>query len=367
MDIFKLKNPTHPLKMEQGEIINDLKSKLWIERYRPAGEFKLVADAKSGIRERLPVGSFISHTDTAEVMIVEDHEINDDRDTESDISVTGRGFDTYLSQRVVGSNVTFPVSTGVSDLQLAAGYTWVQAQDLLRFHIYASSLIDDDNALPYVQIFHDVPGVGTSVARSIKEGDLHVRLLELLEVDQLGVKIARPGLWYPASGADLSLVIHKGVDRTASVVFSYSTGEIQSADYLWSNRKVKNAAVISGKWVKTFVSIGGTGYDRRVMHVDASDIDNSLSAAPTGITLTNIIAYMQYRGFLALAAQKDVVLVKAEPAKETGSMKYRDDFNVGDRIMVSGDHDQAAPMIVSEYVEIEDENGVVGYPTLVAP
>lgn len=367
MDIFKFKNPTYPFKMEQGEIINDLKSKLWIERYRPAGEFKLIAEARSGIKEKLPIGSFISHTNTSEVMIVEDHEINDDRDKETEIAVTGRGLETYFSNRVVGSNVTFPVSTGVKDYPIAAGYSWVQARDLLQSHIYASILIDDDNAIYHTLVFHDVPGTGTSVARSIKEGDLYVRFLELLENDQLGVKIARPGSWYPASTTSLSVVIHKGVDRTDDVVFSYDSGEIKSADYLWSNRKIKTAAVISGKWVKTFYSIGGVGYNRRVMYVDASDIDNSLTAAPTGATLTNIVNYMQYRGWLALMAQKDVVLVKAEPDKETGNMKYRDDFNVGDLIMVSGDYSEATAMVVSEYVEIEDENGFTGYPTLSMP
>lgn len=367
MDIFRFHNPTHPLKMEQGEVINDIKSKMWIERFRPAGEFKIVAEARSGIREKLPIGSFISHIDTSEVMIVENHEINDDRDKETEISVTGRGFESYFSNRVVGSNVTFPVTTGVKDFALGVNYSWLQAKYLLEHHLLASLLLDDDNALPYFTVLNEASGAGVSVDRSVPEGDLYDRLVELLEIDQLGIKIARPGPWYPASGVNLSAVIHKGTDRSADVVFSYDTGEIARADYLWSNKKAKNAAVISGKWVKTFITLGNVEYDRRVMYIDASDIDNSLTAPPTGGTLTSIVNYMQYRGYVALAAQKDVTLVNAEPAEQGGRMKYRDDFFVGDTIMVSGDYEEATAMLVTEYVEYEDENGVGGYPTLIIP
>ncbi len=42
MDIFKFINPVHPTKLDQGQLINGLKSKLWIERYRDvSNEFEL--------------------------------------------------------------------------------------------------------------------------------------------------------------------------------------------------------------------------------------------------------------------------------------------------------------------------------------
>ena len=150
-------------------------------------------------------------------------------------------------------------------------------------------------------------------------------------------------------------------------MFSYDTGEIVSADYLWSNKKLKNAAMISGKWVQTVVNPTDAGYARRMMYVDATDIDQAFTVAPstsTSPTLAAIVAAMQQRGREALAAQNNIALTKAEVTKQSTLAKYRVDFDVGDYIMVSGDYNEAAPMRVSEYVEIEDSTGESGYPTL---
>lgn len=366
MDIFKFHNPTSPTKMERGEIINGIKSKLWIERFRPAGEFKLVADVRTGIKETLPIGTFISHVDTSEVMIVEDHEINDDRDEQSLISITGRGFESFFENRVVGSNRLLPHSSGVTDYTLAAGYTGIQARDLIRNHIYASLLIDDDNEIPFVEVIDQAGAVGTSIQRTIKQGELYARLMEVLEINNLGIRIFRPGPSSPLTpgDVDLAVVIHKGTDRSADLVFSYDTGEIKKADYLWSSRKLKNCALVSGKWVQVLVDNAATGMNRRMMFVDASDIDNTYSTAPTSTNLTNVQNAMQQRGILALAGQKSIDITNIEVSKETGRAVYRRDYEVGDTIMVDGEYNATATRVVSEYVEIEDENGALGYPTL---
>jgi len=366
MDIIKFNSPTSPTKLERGEVVNGLKSKLWVERYAVAGEFKLIASAESDILTRLPVGTLISHVDTTEVMIVEDHEIDDDRSTETEIVITGRGFETFFINRIVGSNKTFPTSNGIIDYTLAANETWDQAVVMLNDHLSTASLIDDNNAIEYLTCLTDIVGAGTSVSRSIKRGDLYSELLKLLSVDDLGIKVIRPGVWSPlAPGSpNMAALIHKGADRSDSVVFSYDTGEIEKAGYLWSNRPLRNTVLVSGKWVETLVTTTKNFYERRMMYLNASDIDNSYSAAPTGSALTDIIAAMQERGKAALAAQKQVALTKAEISKDTVRAAYRQDYDVGDIVMVAGDYNAASKMRISEYVESEDENGSVGYPTL---
>lgn len=366
MDIIRFHNPTSATKMERGEIINGLKSKLWIERYDKAGEFKLVAPASSGMRELLPIDSFISHVDAHEIMIVENHEISDQKDKEDEIIITGRGYETFLDNRIVGSNKTFPTSGTIVEYALTAGYTWNQIVTLLSDHLLPAGLIDDNYQIPYLSISTDVAGTGVSEARTVKRGSLYSRMLELMEVDYLGIKIVRPGPWSPlAPGSpNVALVIHKGVDRSDQVVYSYDTGEIESADYLWSNKLFKNTAYVSGKWVETVVTTAATGYARRMMQVDASDIDNEYATAPAGGTLTTVVAKMQQRGLEALAAQHEIALTKAEVSKDTNQSSYRTDFNVGDIITVQANYNEASAMRISEYVEIEDENGRSGYPTL---
>lgn len=366
MDIFKFNSPIAPTKLEQGEIINGLKSKMWVERYSQAGEFKLVANVSTGLRESLPIGSFISHVDTPEIMIVENHEISQRSEGEPEITITGRGFETYFSNRIVGSNKAFPTSNGITDFSLAADETWDQAVTLINEHILESELLDPDDAIPYVQVITDVTGTGTVAARALKRGDLYTRLLEILNVDLLGIKAYRPGAWSPlAPGSpDIAVLIHVSEDKSSEVIFSHQSGEIENADYLWSNRKEKNAVIVSGRWVEIMLIGTETEYSRRVMHVEASDIDNSYTVAPTGQDLTDVINLMEQRGLEALASQIDLSLTKAEVSRENQSSVYRVDYNVGDIITVHGDYNESSLFMVAEYVEIEDQNGKIGYPTL---
>jgi hypothetical protein len=61
-----------------------------------------------------------------------------------------------------------------------------------------------------------------------------------------------------------------------------------------------------------------------------------------------------------------VAIIKAEPTKESTLHKYREHYEVGDVVTVSGAYSEVTTMRISEYVEIEDENGESGYPTLAA-
>lgn len=366
MDIFKFSNPTSPTKMERAEIINGLTSKMWIERYLREGEFTLTAPASSGIREKLPTGSFISHVNSTEIMIVENHEINDSQGNESIVTVTGRGFETYFENRVVGANKSFPVWGTLTDYNLPSGLIWDQAVLMISDHILAANLLDDNDALPYISVLSAVSASGSSVPRTVGRGNLYDKLMALLGIENVGIKVIRPGPWSPlAPGSpNVAVVMHLGVDRTDQVIFSYDTGEIQSADYLWSNKKFKNAALVTGKWVETSVLPVAVEYGRRWMFVSATDIDEGYTTVPSGASLTAVIAAMQQRGTEALASQNEIALTKAQVSKEAAKSIYRTDFDVGDIITVSGDYNEVSAMRVSEYVEIEDQTGESGYPTL---
>lgn len=366
MDLFKFTNPNAPTKMEQGQVINGLTSKMWIERYLKNGEFTLVAPADAGIQDVLPVGTFISHMGTTEIMIVENHEIQDDQGAESALTITGRGLETYFENRVVNTNRSFPVVAGLVEYSLAADFTWNQAVQLLSDHLLAANLLDDNNAFPYTNIQTTVPGSGTSIARTIPRGDLYTALLNLLMIDKLGIKVIRPGPWSPLGGAspNIDIVIHQGVDRTGTVIFSHDSGEVLTSDYLWSIRNLKNAALVTGQWVEVEVVPAAVGYDRRWMFISATDIDQAQTVAPTGATLTAIRNAMTQRGTDALLGQNMLQLTKAQLTKEATKAVYRVDYDVGDLITIFGDYNTATTRRVTEYVEIEDANGESSYPTL---
>lgn len=369
MDLFRFTNPTAPTLMERGELLNGFTSKMWIERYSEAGEFTLVAPVSSGMKEKLPIGSFISHTNTPEIMIVENQEIKDDSGKEPVITITGRGFETFLENRIIGSNITVPAVFKIGDYPLTNGYTWQQITALIRFHIDATYLIDDDNALPYVVVntISTPAGAFSTRNRKIKRDTLYKSVLDLLAIDDLGIKVVRPGTrWVlPNRTQNVVLGLHVGVDRTQEVAFSYESGEVINANYLWSNKQFKNAAFISGTWIQTSVKTPDKGINRRWLYVDATEIDEEFDTLPAGgAGLDPYIQAMQQKGLEALMSYNDIALINADVSKSGIKSKYRVDFDVGDYITVHGDYNESSIMRVTEYVEIEDENGESGYPTL---
>lgn len=365
MDIFKFRNPTDATQMEQGEIINNLKSKLWIERYEVAGEFKLVADISTGIKSTLPIGTFISHTDTQEVMVVEDHEINDSKSKRTEISITGRSFETVLDQRVVGAKKTLPKPTGGwEDFQVSPTTPWGQILTLINVH--AGSTAGDDE-IPHLYVTDEIDDTTPVLSYTrFKLGSLYNAVVEILRAYDLGIRVIRPGPWRPAGATvdQISLVTHQGVDRSSEVVFNHDTGEIETADYLWSNRNDKNTALVHGMWVGALVTTGPVGIERRVLHVDASNLDNKYaSPGPTGAELTTIIAEMQQRGLEALNLYNKTAITHAEVSKEGTRAKYREDYYLGDTVAVIGEYNESAVTRIKEHVEIEDETGLHAYPT----
>jgi len=374
MDIFVFTNPTAETLMEQGEYIDKITSKTWIERFRDAGEFTLVAPVSSGIKEKLPLGSFISHTDSTEIMIVENHEINEDStsSTEPDITVTGRSLETFLENRIVGANIFLPFSGTVGDKTFDADWTWNQAVALISDGILSSSLVDSNFVVPYIEVISYTPGIsgGTNAARSFPIGTTYAALTNLLAIDNLGIRTVRP-----VSGSDgnTKLVVHNGIDKTSDIVFSFNSGQVLTADYLWSNKTFKNSALVYGKWVIVSVNPSAVGYDRKMMLVDASDLDNALTEVPTGDALSYLEVAMTLRGTEALNSQTNVEISKVEISKDGTRYRnmdgtffeYRKDFNLGDFVTVQGDYHTTATMQVTEYVEIEDNTGESGYPTLI--
>lgn len=368
MDVFKFISPVHPTRLDQGKLINGLKTKLWVERYRDASDFEFTANLDTLVHKELPVGTLISHVNTTEVMVVENHEINEDVGKESEVKITGRSFESFLENRIVGSNQTVDSMSATAEHILPPDNTWNQAVKLVQDHVYESRLVDINDAILNFHVMSSVVGIGEVVERTIKRGSLYSRMIELLALENLGVKTIRPGWRSPLSefSANMVLVVHKGEDLSKEVVFTFSSGDIESSDYLKTNKKLKNAALVTGRWLETVVRGPESDYNRRMMHVDASDIDSAFTSAPTGTAKTKALAAMSARGKEALAAQKEITFLKAEPKKNSVVHKYREDYDLGDTITVAGAYDEAtSKKQVSEYVEVEDETGRHGYPTLI--
>lgn len=367
MELFKFNPVTDPTILERGEVINKanrVTSVMWVERYADPGEFEIVAPLSSGLRDLLPAGTLISHTDTMEVMIVENHEISEKIDEDSTLTVTGRSFESFLDNRIVGV-IGARSSSTITEYTLASDWSWNQAVKLINDHITSPPAHANDT-LVNVIAQATAGTIGTQALRAISKGSVLQRLLDILAVDDLGIKTIRRNPFGVGSSTQTILMIHQGMDKKASVRFSWKSGDLDSAEYLLSDKKLKNSALVLGRYVYQMVDLGPTKYDRRIGLVDANDIDGNLTAPPTGSALTTILQKMTVRGQQALKYQQRITISRADISKLT-KYQYRKDYNIGDLVTLDGNFGQMATMRVVEYVEIEDENGESGHPTLSIP
>jgi hypothetical protein len=366
MDLFKFNVDVDPTVLKDAEPIHYYTSATWIERYADPGEVKIVAPLSSGLREFLPAGTFISHIDTPEVMMIESHEVAVEDGQDPVLTISGRSMESYLENRVVGMDLTRS-DAEVAPYELAENVTWDQIVAMINSHIVTT--VDPNDRLIDVSAAHICTGTGTSEVREIKPGTLHKAVLDLLDIDDLGIKTMRksPFTWPGGSSADTIFLIHQGVNLTDKVIFSSKMGDVKSATYLFSDKQRKNCVQVVGRYLWLVVDTPGANkFARRMGTIDATDLDGNLSAVPLGTDRDFKMARLAVRGRQYLRGQKSITISQNDIA-DTNRYNFRRDYNIGDLVTLDGDFDQIMTMRVTEFAEIEDENGQTGHPTLSIP
>lgn len=355
MEFFKFVAGTKPF--ENGVALNNIEDVMWVERYREPGEFKIKGLLSSGLRELLPLGTFISHVDTYTIMIVEDHQVKDQTEKNSTVEISGRSLETILDNRIVGAGLAINDPAVFVEYSLAAAPIASQARTLVQQHMVAGFVIDPNDEIPYISVTNAILTEGEQIARVMKRQPVYKSLVGLLELSDYGIRNIRH-----ADGT-AEFYIHKGIDRRDSVSFSWEQGELISAEYLWSSRKDKNVAYVKGRYVEEFVyTTGADKMNRRVLLVDGTDIDDYLDVTPTGAALTAIRQKMYTRGQQALRWNNEVNVSRADISNFTTN-RYRLDYNVGDIVSLDANYGNLELRRVTEFTEIEDENGESGHPT----
>lgn len=361
MQIIKLEsNTAHPTQVVKASAVEGWTKGLWVERYAEPGEFKLEGKMSSGLLTKLPTDSLISHVDTSTVMAVENHEILQPKDEDPTIIITGRCLTAFMEERTVGDYQP-TVSSTVVPYTLPEATVWANAVTLIDEHIVDPHVPED--ALVGVSVDHSIVGAGAVEERDIKFSNVLKALQDLLAIEDLGIKSIRP------SGAETDIIwrIHRGQNISKNVRFSWTRGDLENLEYFYSRRRVKNQVRVVGRWVQVLVNPSGAdNYARRTALLDASDIDQQSTAAPTGGTLTTYLGKMTVRGLEFLKAQEGPTIVVADVAPTT-TYQFGVDYSIGDLVTVDGDFGTSEVMRVVEYAIAEDESGIVGVPTLAIP
>lgn len=353
----------------EGRIVNGFDSLTWTERYRLAGDFKLSASLDPKLMDMMPIGSYVTHINTREIMEVQDYSIKKERGKTPTLSITGRSFETFLEQRAAAPNtggLNIRSTDAPNKFALGKASSWKQAWELIERNLtgpWPGGTLSTGDKVLHVNAIIDIVGLEpVRLGRIFERGNVYERVIELLAVSNCGIKTRRP---YTHSGT-IDIIIYQGQDRSSTINISAKLDELDSAEYFVSNRQEKNCAFVCGKYDGlTYIpedpryahnpSNKPEGMERRWIYVDASDIEDE----GDGEYNEQLLA----RAKDALDTNNRISLVDPD-ISSANVIKYGVDYDLGDTIMVSGDFGAQGKMRVDEFTWSFDQTGEFGHPTL---
>jgi len=353
MELFKLNSAHLP---SNTITLKDEDSFIWTERYDMPGDFVLTVENDITILTKLPYGTLISHTDTLEVMMVETHDIKRDKDKKIIIEITGRTFEVFSEHRITnGCEAAIRTGSTRNAETLSAMTSSAACVYILKYSLEQGTA-DAADYIPNLLIVNDVAAGDTAIAWQVKRGTIHSQILEWLKVDNCGIRNVRPN----GAQTTLNLVVHKGVDRTLTVSFSAQNKDIYDVQYLRSIKEHKNYARVSAdtsthEYRTHALGSDVTGMNRRVMYVEAQDLEGTIGSGNTTPMAGRAQEAMDSK--LILSLMQANVAVTARP-------RFKFHYDVGDIVTIYGEFDSVTTKRIVEHILTVDKEGIRGYPGL---
>lgn len=418
-------------------------SLIWTERFFGYGEFELKSFEVAYIQSLLPEDTLVSHLETREVMIVTTHEINpvgEEGQEQDEITVKGVSLASIFDHRWVESEYgkkrrmrqTYSAK-GAAAVLIFNAIDNPSGKDVTRGDPEAEDISKNDygwttlDVLPNIAITDSAPALGGGRWWKLEEGILGPQLARILSDEDLSIRTMRPvpggtsgnvvkvknmpleerGNIERTLKTDISALqfdIYQGVDKSGSISFNVSQGQLDKAQYVWSNVNYKTVVEIKssvgGADVYRPSESGITGLRRRVIGMDGGEpelpdkpeepapLRKNASQAERNKRQDDMDKYLDKLAAWKNKRDRIVADFKDENQKEalrmlrkenrrtvvfSGSVtelapyKYKTDYNLGDSVMIYGDYEAAQKVIVAEYVRAENLNGDLGYPGFVMP
>ena len=371
---FKLQTPENSTILQEATVLPPCwDSFVWIERYSAPGEWSLKGDVSDGWMEMLPIGSFISHIETHEVGMVEDHKIEYRKGSDPKVTISGRMFEAALEFKTIGCADGWGSGNERerSKYILNADYVGAQLVTLINDHIKEGT----------VENTHDAWLGGWSASTFTLSGPVKRRSVDITTLDKVvqdlltrrnyGIRSYRPNN-IPLMGGSVTdglLWIHAGENKVNDVLFSEAAGDIDGGDFLWSNRDERTAAHVLGKWMEVRWTLGSPylKFARKYALVPAEEVDEKEDQYPDwDPTHTEYEEEMDERGEDAINKRRYRIMQRIDISPES-QYRFRRDYDIGDKVRVDGGYGVEETMRVIENTEVHDAHGYVSFPTLAAP
>lgn len=374
------------------EVIDGFESLIWAERFAAHGDFEMLIISTNQTRSLLLPGVKCTVAGSYYVMTIETVEKTNDQDGRAMIKVKGNSLEAGFKDRVAKnslSNLTTEPYWVLSDTPGGIIKEMVKQicidgdlddGDIIPYLLDGELLVTPGSwySLPDTLYWDDAVGVwedgyagytpagsgdtGDVITVSLKPQGLYEAITAICEVYGVGFRLIRNG-----EKSELYFEVYEGFDRSIgqddlpAVVFSIDMDNLSDSSEFHSLSGSKNVAYVfapNGYAVVYAPGVDPTvaGFERRVLYVDASDVE--LAA---GTPLTDLL---NQRGQAALGQNKQLAAFDGEISK-FGPYRYGVDYFLGDVITLKNSDGVSSKMRVTEQILIHDTQGERSYPTLV--
>jgi ReqiPepy6 Gp37-like protein len=350
--------------LKRDAIIEGYISAIWTERYNTWGDFEIVYAWSAEIKNRFQPGLLLGLRESYRVMILETVVEDTGDDGTRTITFTGRDLLAWLDDRVA-----YPA---LDDLTTNPQWTPDSGTPgaIARFifqQIIESHILDAHDTLPYYHTAPgplpagDIPEPTDVLTLSFNLDTLYNTLSGICTTYNLGMRLYKDG-----DTGNIYFDIYTGFDRTSAqtvreaVIFSSGSESLGKTSVLTSIAGFKNVAYVFSqhgnvtRFAKGYSS-STPNSQRKVMFVDASDLDD-----PSGFALTG---KLNQRGDKALADNRRTYTLDGE-ITQYQPYTYGVHYNLGDLVEERSEGGFINEMIVTEQIFVSDDQGDRSYPTL---
>lgn len=358
MDLFILDD-----LLRRVEVVDDYESLIWTERFKDIGDFELQIKSDRGTRARFPVGTMLAIAASRRVMTVETIENTTSEEGTAVLNIKGRSLEVILQDRV--NRVSAVANGSAPETSTTTGTPGDIARTMFNSVCRNNTLVPGD-VIPFLQPGSllpsgSIPEPSEVVTMTYDTGTVYDFIKNVCDVYDLGFRLLRN-----LDTSELYFDIYTGDDRTTlqtvneAVVFSPELDNLAGTTELTSIALYKNVAYVFGQngsrvaYAQGFDS-STSGFERRVLHVDASDID-----LPYGSALS---AALEQRGREELAKNNVIIAFDGE-IPQFGSYIYGVHYDLGDLVETRNSDNLTTNMRVTEQIFAVDATGTRSYPTL---
>lgn len=320
-------------------------SVIWIRKYFEPGEFEVHAPITDANVRLYQKSNIVWLQGAVEAGIIEDLDYEETA-TKNELVAKGRFLESYMDRRIIYPTVNF---TGKTEIAMRTLF---------------SSLV---NPFPYIEL-GELQGFDDEISFQCTWKYLLDFESRLARASNLGYRF-RPSF----TERKIYFEIYEGLDRTRSqhvrsyTEFSDDYDNINSANYHINDQLEKTVAYVAGEGegsARRLVIVGdtgGTGYNRRELYVNASDISSD------GLTDAQYVAALTQRGYDKLNENMLSTYLECVTIP-LGNFKYKIDYDLGDIVTTKKSNwGIGQDLRITEIQEIYEHGTLQVIPTLGNP